>query len=109
MSENPEHHNHFLDALVELVGQDRAKQAIALSDRARAHTASLIREAAEAVDPGPDQTEALEASKVRVAELETALDEATAALVRRGHEIDVLNTIIADLKAPAELKPASKK
>lgn len=92
-------HNPFLDAIVELVGQERSQRAIELADRARAHTAALLREATEVIDPAPDQREELEKAQARVAELEAAVDEATAALARRATEIATLNGVIDGLRA----------
>jgi len=71
-------------APTELVGQEKADKAIALAERVRARTASLIRAAAEAVDPGPDQRE--------------ELAEAKATIERREKEINLLNDTITNLK-----------
>lgn len=117
-------HNHFLDTLTELVGQENAKYALALADRARAHTASLLREASEAVDPGPDQrialesyVEALAVSKGRIADLTTDLakaeqraDEAEKALVARAAEINALTAAVKTLTpaGKSEGSPAQK-
>lgn len=105
-----EHHNPFIDKLAELVGQERANQAIALADKAREHTASLIRQAAEAVAPGPDQTELLADLEERLQTAEATNNELEAALVRRAAEISLLNDTIVTLKAEAlTSKPAAPK
>lgn len=117
MSEPTPHSSHWLDKLVELVGQDKAEQAVALADRVRSGVASALREAVETIDPAADQRVELENVKTRVAELEAvdteqrakieelekALDEAEATVLRRGNEINLLNDTINSLKAaPAE-------
>src|SRR5262245_52009517 len=98
MSQDP-NYNPFIDALAELVGQDKADRAIELADRARAHVAALLREATEVVDPAPDQREALATAEARIAELEAAVDEATEALARRASEVAQLNGVIDGLRA----------
>lgn len=81
--------NVHLDRLAELVPQDKADQAIVLAARVRD---TAIASASLYV------AEYLEAKSARIEELETALDEAEAALVRRGHEINLLNDAIDTLK-----------
>lgn len=85
-------HNPFLDGLVELVGQERADKAVELATKARAHTAALLREVTEAVDPAADQRELVE--------------ELKATVERRDQEINLLNDTIRQLKEAAELDAA---
>lgn len=112
-------HNHFLDALVELVGQEKAKRAVELADRARAHTAALLREITEAVDPAADQRAALEEAQDEIARLNTQLDdrvvkceqekyELELTLGRRTTEINRLNAALEAELAKAPKAPKGK-
>lgn len=112
-----EHHNVYLDKLSELVGQENADKAIALANKAREHTASLLRSVTEAVDPAPDQRAELEEAKAgnvqfaeQLSKLQDAYVDLETTLVARGHEINLLNDTIRQLKeeaaATAEAPPA---
>lgn len=118
--------NHYIDALAELVGQENADKAVALADKARDLFAGQLRAAAEAVDPAPDQREALTNASEKVADLEAkitglarsladttekaASDIASrnAVIAAQNQTADTLRTEIATLKALANPERAIK-
>lgn len=122
-SDVPKAHNPWIDRLAELVGQEKAREAFVLADKARAHTAALLREATEAVDPREDQRARVAELEAQLqaaldthgrdaqngADLQAQLDQATATVGRRDDEIAVLNAIIEDQKVTLSAYEAAAK